>query len=93
MADFPRAFEFRRADGVTYRFERTDDGRWKRIDLDLWCERNALGEWVTRDAAGAENGWPNDATPGTQEPPAGKWRSSKAGKGYAYDLVYLDAIP
>ncbi|MGE0601228.1 MAG: hypothetical protein AB7J35_17255 [Dehalococcoidia bacterium] len=86
-------FEFRRrGDKVVYRFE-PEPGRrpprWKRIDLDIWCELRPGTGWRVVDASGAVTGWPQGLDSDAGHPPAGSWISAKDGKSYMYDLVYL----
>jgi hypothetical protein len=83
------AFEFRRThDGLAYRYELLDDGRWKRSDLDLWCEKRPDG-WRVVDPTGAVRGWPLDGEGDGSSPPPGRWHSEKGRKRYIYELVYL----
>jgi hypothetical protein len=82
------AFTFRReGDGLTYRFEPAGAGRWKRTDADLWCGRQTES-WAIVDGSGQELGWPIGATVQSDVPPAGPWRSEKAGKSYLYRLEW-----
>lgn len=84
-------FEFRRADGVIYRFEPEADGRaWKRTDIDLWCRLDEHGEWAIVDATGSRVGWPLSDPPYSGEsPPRGRWVSAKDGRSYEYELVWM----
>ena len=88
------AFEFRRrGDDVVYRFDPEpghEPPRWKRADLDLWCEFLPDRGWRIIDSAGTATGWPEREERETKEPPSGPWNSAKDGKSYVYDLVYLD---
>ena len=89
-----RSFEFRRIeDGATYRFDREAGGeppRWRRTDLELWCRLRTDDGWVIVDNDCQVLGWPVDSVPDAPLPPAGRWKSAKAGKSYDYELVYLD---
>ncbi|QIS16115.1 hypothetical protein [Nocardia arthritidis] len=80
----------RRTDGLTYEF--VDDGTahgypsYKRIDLDLWCERLPEFGWVLRTADGVIAARPFDDAGHGALPPGGAWVSRKGDRSYVYDV-------
>src|SRR5271155_1115478 len=87
----------RRVDGVTYEFLRDGEAHgfpsYKRVDLDIWCQRLPDFGWVVCNDARAVSSRPfGDAGHGDL-PPEGMWSSAKGERSYAYDLVHIDDQP
>ncbi|WP_224386241.1 hypothetical protein [Pseudonocardia sp. ICBG1293] len=88
------AVEFvRLSDGPTHRFEREGeeaDGRpvYRRADGVVRCRWLEGVGWCVVDGEGLPNGWPlAGSPPGAATPPAGRWRSAKAGRSPLSHMV------
>lgn len=81
----------RRIDGLTYEF--ADDGAahgfpsYKRVDLDIWCQRLPEFGWAACSRSGEVSSRPFDDAGLGELPPEGAWVSRKDDRSYVYDLV------
>lgn len=80
----------RKVDGVVYEFVRDDESfgypSYKRVDLDVWCQRLSDFGWAVCDDAGVVSSRPFDDAGRGDLPPEGVWVSRKGDKSYVYDL-------